>query len=85
MFESITMSVLAVCGGAFLTFLTAILLPEPVVAKGARGGLYAGLGEENEGTVTRARRANAPLPWRAPRFVGFSRRRARSACPARAH
>ncbi|QGZ65963.1 hypothetical protein [Paraburkholderia acidisoli] len=85
MFESFTMSVLAVCAGACLTFLTAILLPEPVAAKGARGGLYAGLGEENDAPLTRARRANAPLPWRAPRFVGFSRRRARSAGPARAH
>lgn len=85
MFESFAMSVVAVSAGACLTFVIAILLPEPVAAKGGRGGLYAGLGEEKENGAAPARRANAPLPWRTPRWVDLSRRRARSACPARAH
>ncbi|HKR40577.1 MAG TPA: hypothetical protein VJU59_13000 [Paraburkholderia sp.] len=100
MFESISMSVVAVFAGSCLTFLIAILLPEPVVAKGARGGLYAGLGKEDESFVrtdqARTRRFRALQTWRAasgspsqsrteaaPR--PFNRRRAGSACPARAH
>ncbi|MCP3726377.1 hypothetical protein M3I53_25150 [Paraburkholderia sp. CNPSo 3272] len=98
MLESISMSVVAVFAGSCLTFLIAILLPEPVVAKGARGGLYAGLGNEDESLVrtdqARTRRFRALQTWRAggrppgcteaaPR--PFNRRRAGSACPARAH
>ncbi|WP_028207154.1 hypothetical protein [Paraburkholderia nodosa] len=99
MFESISMSVVAVCAGSCLTFLIAILLPEPVVAKGARGGLYAGLGKEDESVArtdqARTRRFRALQTWRAggrssqsrteaaPR--PFNRRRAGSACPVRAH
>ncbi|MEX3962948.1 hypothetical protein AB4Y42_12145 [Paraburkholderia sp. EG286B] len=99
MFESISMSVVAVFAGSCLTFLIAILLPEPVVAKGARGGLYAGLGKEDESFVrtdqARTRRFRALQTWRAggrpspdrteaaPR--PFNRRRAGSACPVRAH
>lgn len=99
MFESISMSVVAVFAGACLTFLIAILLPEPVVAKGAEGGLYAGLGNEDESFAradrARIRRFRALKTWRAgerrspgmtqaaPRLV--NRRRARSVCPVRAH
>lgn len=99
MFESISMSVVAVFAGSCLTFLIAILLPEPVVAKGAEGGLYAGLGNEDESfgraDQARTRRFRALKTWRAgarpakslpeatPR--SFNRRRARSVCPVRAH
>ena len=99
MFESISMSVVAVFAGSCLTFLIAILLPEPVVAKGAQGGLYAGLGNEDESFAytdqARTRRFRALKTWRAggrpaqslpeaaPR--PFNRRRAGSACPVRAH
>ncbi|WP_395068218.1 hypothetical protein [Paraburkholderia silvatlantica] len=99
MFESISMSVVAVFAGSCLTFLIAILLPEPVVAKGERGGLYAGLGNEDESFArtdqARTRRLRALQTWRAggrsspgrtetaPR--PFNRRRAGSACPVRAH
>ncbi|CAD6533154.1 hypothetical protein LMG27952_02706 [Paraburkholderia hiiakae] len=100
MFESISLSVVAVFAGSCLTFLAAILLPEPVAAKGGRGGLYAGLGDEDESFETsghaRTRRSRALQTWRAggqpvkrlheaaaPR--SFNRRRARSACPVRAH
>lgn len=99
MFESISMSVVAVFAGSCLTFLIAILLPEPVVAKGAQGGLYAGLGDEDEGFVradqARTRRFRALKTWRAGerRSTGMAeaaprpvnRRRARSVCPVRAH
>lgn len=99
MFESISMSVVAVFAGSCLTFLIAILLPEPVVEKGANGGLYAGLGNEDEGSAradqARTRRFRALKTWRAggrpvqsqpdvaPR--PFNRRRARNVCPVRAH
>ncbi|MEM5313281.1 hypothetical protein [Paraburkholderia sp. JHI869] len=99
MFESISMSVVAVFAGACLTFLIAILLPEPVVAKGAEGGLYAGLGNEDESLAradqARTRRFRALKTWRAggrpsqsrpevaPRPI--NRRRARSVCPVRVH
>ncbi|HEY4801555.1 MAG TPA: hypothetical protein VIH96_02950 [Paraburkholderia sp.] len=98
MFESISMSVMAVFAGSCLTFLVAILLPEPVAAKGGRGGLYAGLGNDDESVEyadqARTRRSRALKTWRAggrpaqslpeaaPR--SFSRRRARSVCPVRA-
>jgi hypothetical protein len=99
MFESIAMSVVAVFAGACLTFLMAILLPEPVAAKGGLGGLYAGLGNADESFEragrARSRRMGAILPWRAARRTAmnlpestprpFNRRRARSVCPARAH
>ncbi|MCX5542996.1 hypothetical protein M3A49_26485 [Paraburkholderia sp. CNPSo 3076] len=69
MFESISMSVVAVFAGSCLTFLIAILLPEPVAAKGARGGLYAGLGKEDESVArtdqARTRRFRALQTWRA--------------------
>lgn len=98
MFESIALSVLAIGAGACLTFLMAILLPEPIAAKGGRGGLYAGLGNETEGAEpsnrTRTRRTRAPLIWHAGRRAARSlpeaaprlinRHRARSACPVRA-
>ncbi len=99
MFESIAMSVAAVFAGSCLTFLIAVLLPEPVAAKGAKGGLYAGLGNEDESFAcadqARTRRFRALKTWRAgggllqshaeavPRPV--SRRRARNVCPVRAH
>ena len=99
MFESIAMSVVAVTAGACLTFIIAILLPEPVAAKGGRGGLYAGLGGADESLApasnARMRRLRALLTWRAgrppPRQLAdvaarpINRRRARSACPVRAH
>ncbi|WP_321936586.1 hypothetical protein [Paraburkholderia sp. J8-2] len=99
MFESISMSVAAVFAGSCLTFLIAVLLPEPVAAKGAEGGLYAGLGNEDESFVrasqARTRRFRALKTWRAGgrRSPGttvvaccpVNRRRARSVCPARAH
>jgi hypothetical protein len=100
MFESISMSVVAVFAGACLTFLIAILLPEPVVTKGAQGGLYAGLGNEDEDFAradqARTRRFRALQTWRAASGRPsqsraeaaprpFNRRRVRSACPVRAH
>jgi hypothetical protein len=99
MFESIAMSVVAVTAGACLTFIIATLLPEPIAAKGGRGGLYAGLGDADENLAqasnARMRRLRALLTWRAgrppprqPADVAarpINRRRARSACPARAH
>lgn len=100
MFESISMSVVAVCAGACLTFLIAILLPEPVVTKGAQGGLYAGLGNEDEDFAhadqARTRRFRALQTWRAASGRPsqsraeaaprpVNRRRVRSACPVRAH
>ncbi|SDD92303.1 hypothetical protein [Paraburkholderia lycopersici] len=97
MFESISMSVVAVFAGSSLTFLLAILLPEPVVAKGASGGRFAepGNADENVGRASRARtrRLRALQTWRAgvgparrapeaaPRPL--NRRRADSACPVR--
>jgi hypothetical protein len=98
MFESISMSVIAVTAGACLTFIIAILLPEPVAAKGSRGGLYAGLGDADESFApanqARMRRLRALLTWRAggpsPRYLAdvparpVNRRRVRSVCPARA-
>jgi hypothetical protein len=100
MFESIAMSVVAVTAGACLTFIIATLLPEPIAAKGGRGGLYAGLGDTEDESLApasnaRMRRLRALLTWRAgrppprqPADVAarpINRRRARSACPARAH
>ncbi|CAG9269305.1 conserved hypothetical protein [Paraburkholderia unamae] len=99
MFESIAMSVVAVFAGSCLTFLIAILLPEPVAAKGGQGGLYAGLGNEDESFAgadpTRTRRSRARKTWRAGKRPAhgltkaapraFNKRRARSACPVRAH
>ena len=98
MFESISMSVVAVFAGSCLTFLVAILLPEPVAARSGRGDLYAGLGNDDESVAwageARTRRLRAlkmwhagdrpapSLPEAAPR--PFSRRRARSVCPVRA-
>ena len=99
MFESIALSVVAVGAGACLTFLVAILLPEPVAAKAGRGGLYAGLGDEVEGfehsSHARARRMRALMTRRGDRRPtrllpegapsAINRHRARSACPERAH
>ena len=98
MFESISLGVVAVFAGSCLTFLVAILLPEPVAAGSGRGGLYAGLGNEDESVArvgeARTRRSRAlkmwhagcrparSLPEAAPR--PFNRRRARSVCPVRA-
>jgi hypothetical protein len=98
MFESIAMSVVVVSAGACLTFIIAILLPEPVAAKGGHGGLYAGLGDADErlgpSSQARTRRLRARLTWRTggspPGHLAdavarpLNRRRARSACPARA-
>ena len=98
MFESISMSVVAVFAGSCLTFLVAILLPDPVAAKSGRGGLYAGLGNEDEDVAcvdqACARRSRALKMWhaggRAARGLSeaaprpFNRRRARSVFPVRA-